>query len=93
MPLGEVGYMDSTTSLGSIKDQILWDIIHHEFPLNNSFQYSSWFLFFIIIFFYNPNFCLGCPFRFSTYRVSISYLPLGSLEAHVKRLLLPYYRV
>ena len=40
------------------------------------------FFFFLSFFFiiYNPNFCLGRPFGFSTYRVRISSLPLGLLE-------------
>ena len=56
----------------------------------------------LIVFFYSfsppffiyiyPNFCLGFPFGFSTYRVRTSYLTLGLLEAHAWCLPLPQCR-
>jgi len=36
----------------------------------------------ILLFFTNPNFCLGRPFGFSTCQVRTSDPPLGFLEAH-----------
>ena len=56
-------------------------------PLINTLFILSSFLFF-----YYPNFYLGCLFEFSTYRVRTSDLPLGSLEAHAWCLSLPQYR-
>lgn len=39
---GDVDYMDYTKPLGSIKDQILKDIFHHEISFNNFLQCPSW---------------------------------------------------
>jgi len=49
-------------------------------------------VFFFYYIFYYPNFCLGRPFGLLTYRVRTSDLPLGSLKAYARCLLLPQCR-
>ena len=50
------------------------------------------YLFYFFLFYINPNFCLGRPFGFSTYRVRTFDLLLGSLKAHAQCLSLPQCR-
>ena len=81
---------------GVARDKLVFGMKKHgymSFQILNRDSYSLDFgikpliTMFLIVFFsffyhYYPNFCLGFPFGFSTYRVRTSYLPSSSLEAH-----------